>query len=492
MKRFFLTLASILTLSLLIAQTQELPDLTISGESSFKPYLHKHSLLFDHSLVMGDSLPAFIPPAVSTNENRSESYTMQHRCYLQFEGNVDYGFNSFISYYPTSEVLNALTYTLDMCSPVSKLLSVHNKLFLGTEFSSKLPLSFRLQNVSSHADDFDNTLLDFTVSHHRPIVSIGDFILKDISAQLGYSYLYQQNLGSSYKGNYLNLYLASRLDVDPVDIKAKILTREGDVGFQLSTNAKDEYMNISRLGVSVLADEYTFIPSLEFLYRSPIQKFGVVSIANEPLLESNTFLSHMEENPWIAFDDGHKLKKIPLNFKLGLEYLYPEKMNFTLAYLTIKNNSRYEIDSPVLINSINYSIPTVRYTDIFSNLTIIEAFFKLDEVNIHQGMELDLSYLSEDDYRRAPYRPLLNLDSRVSYNFSRWFFSLDILQKYFTVNHLGNDLPEAVIINIGAEYREANYAVYFELANLFNRKQYVFSELPAQGRNFYLGLKHRF
>ncbi|HPV65014.1 MAG TPA: hypothetical protein PK515_06530, partial [Candidatus Cloacimonas sp.] len=109
MKRFFLTLASILTLSLLIAQTQELPDLTISGESSFKPYLHKHSLLFDHSLVMGDSLPAFIPPAVSTNENRSESYTMQHRCYLQFEGNVDYGFNSFISYYPTSEVLNALT-----------------------------------------------------------------------------------------------------------------------------------------------------------------------------------------------------------------------------------------------------------------------------------------------------------------------------------------------------------------------------------------------
>ena len=89
-------------------------------------------------------------------------------------------------------------------------------------------------------------------------------------------------------------------------------------------------------------------------------------------------------------------------------------------------------------------------------------------------MELDLSYLSEDDYRRAPYRPLLNLDSRFSYNFPRWFFSLDILQKYFTVNHLGNDLPEAVIINIGAEYREANYAVYFELANLFNRKQYVF------------------
>ena len=492
MKHFFLTLALVLTLPFLIAQTQELPDLTISSEGSFKPYLHKHSLLFYHSPDMGDSLPAFIPPAVPANGKRSESYTMQHRCYLQFEGNVDYGFNSFISYYPTSEVLNTLTYTLDMRSPVSELLSVHNKLFLGTEFSSELPLSFRFQNVSSHADDFDNTLLDFTISHHRPVVPLGEVSLKDISAQLGYSYLYQKNLGSTYKGNYLNLYLSSCLEVDPVNIQAKFLTREGDVGFQLATSAKDEYMDISRLGMHILTDAYSFIPSVEFLYRSPVQGLGVISIANEPLLESNKYLSFMEENPWIAFSDDHRLKKIPLNFKVGLEYFYPEKVNFALAYLNLNNNSRYEVDSPVLINSINYDIPTVCYTDIFSNLTKIEAFFKLDEVNIHQGLELNLSYLSEDDYRRAPYRSLLNLDSRFSYSFNKWFFNLDILQKYFTVNHLGNDLPEAIIFNVGTEYHKANSAVYIELANLFNRKQYVFSELPAKGRNLYLGLKHRF
>ena len=96
MKRTLLILTLALTLSLLFSQTQELPDLTVSGESSFKPFLYKRSLLISPELNMGDSLPAFVPPGVPLPEKPKPIPTIKHRSYLQFEGNMDFGLNSFI------------------------------------------------------------------------------------------------------------------------------------------------------------------------------------------------------------------------------------------------------------------------------------------------------------------------------------------------------------------------------------------------------------
>ena len=89
MKRTLIIIALALTLSLLFSQTQELPDLTVSGESSFKPFLYKRSLLFSPELNMGDSLPAFVPPGVPLTEKPKPLSSMKHRSYLQFEGNMD-------------------------------------------------------------------------------------------------------------------------------------------------------------------------------------------------------------------------------------------------------------------------------------------------------------------------------------------------------------------------------------------------------------------
>ena len=492
MKRTLLIITLALTLSLLFSQTQELPDLTVSGESSFKPFLYKRSLLFSPELNMGDSLPAFVPPGVPLTEKPKPLSSMKHRSYLQFEGNMDFGVNSFISYYPDSSILNALTYTLDMRSPISEMLSVHNNLFLGTEFSANFPFSLRFQNVSSQADDFDNTVLDFTFSHHRSDLTVGSVSFKDISAQLGYNYLYQKNLKKPYKCNYLNVYLASCLEEEILNWKTKFMVKSGDFGIQIAPVYNGDIMDFSQPGIHLLADAYTIVPSLEFLYRYPITGWGVLSLSNEPLLEGNDYLSFLEATPWISFSDAHKLKKTPLNFNAGVEYLYPQKINFSLNRINIKNNLRYEIDSPVFISTSNYRIPTLRYTDVFSNLTSVEAFFKLDKLIMHQGLELELPYLTESDFTRAPYRPLLNLDSRFSYKYRDWFFNLDILQHYFSKDHCGRNLPEAIIFNLGAEYHKDNSAVYAQLANLFNRKEWVFSEQPGKGRNLYIGLKHRF
>jgi len=492
MKRILLTFSLVVTLSLLVAQTQELPDITITGESSFKPYLYKRSLLFSPELNMGDSLPAFVPPGVPLQEKPKPLPAMKHRSYLQFEGNMDFGLNSFVSYYPDSSILNAFTYKLDMRSPLSEMLSVRNNLFMGTQINADFPLSFRFQNVSSQADSFANTVLDFTFSHHRQDLALGEVLVKDLSAKLGYSYLYQKNLKNPYKCNYLDVYLAARLEEDWLSWKTKLLVQSGDAGIQIAPVYNGEFMEILNPGLHFMADAYNIVPSLEFLYRNPITGWGVLSIGNYPILEGNEYLSFLEATPWISFSDAHKLKKIPLNLKADIEYLYPQKLNFSLARLNLQNNMRYEIDSPILISTDNYRIPTLRYTDVFSDITTIEAFFKLVNLNMHQGLELEFAYLPEKDYARAPYRPVLNMDSRFVYCYNDWTFNLDILQHYFTIDHKGNDLPEAIIMNIGAEYHKDNSAVYAQLANLFNRKEWVFSEQPGKGRNLYLGLKHRF
>lgn len=492
MKRSIFTIALLIILEVLTAQVQEQPELLVTGENSFKPYLYRRSLLFSPLPDMGDSLPAFVPYVSPEPEKQTEVQTIKHRCYMQFEGNVDYGFNSFISYYPSSSLINALTNTLDMRSPIPELLSIHNNLFLGALINPEFPLSLRIQNVSSQGDDYDNTMMDFNISYYRPYFELSETNFKDISAQLSYSYLYQKIAEVPYKRNYLNLYLASSMEIEPWDIKAKLLTKEGDAGIQIASLYQDEFKRFPKVGINLTADAYNVIPSIEFLYRYPVNGFGVFSLANEPLLESNDYLSFLEASPWIAFSDAHKLKKVPLNLITSLDYLYPEKLNFSLARLNLQNKLLYEVDSPVLINSVVYRIPSVRYTDIFSNQTTLDAFFKLDKLNMHQDIELDLAYLSKDNYERVPYRSLLNLDSRFSYNYDDWFFNLDILQHYFTKDHLGNDLPEAFVLNIGAEYNRDDSAIYVQLANLFNRKQWVFSEQPGRGRNFYLGVKHRF
>jgi len=182
----------------------------------------------------------------------------------------------------------------------------------------------------------------------------------------------------------------------------------------------------------------------------------------------------------------------PLNLKTGLEYIHPPSNEFSLSRLSLFNTSKYIIQAPVYISMANYSIPGYRYTDIVSNQSSIDAFFRMGDLVMHQGLDFELSYLSCNSFKRVPYHPVLKMDTRLNYTLSHWLLSLDLFQNYFTRDHTGTNLPESIIVNLGAEYRKDNSAIYAQLANILNQKQWEFSEQNPREFNIFIGAKHRF
>jgi hypothetical protein len=241
-----------------------------------------------------------------------------------------------------------------------------------------------------------------------------------------------------------------------------------------------------------MADSYGWVPSVEFRYSDTLVDGGVFTVGNNPNLESNRFSTLLDANPWISFGDAHRLQMQPLNMKAGFEFVYPSSQLFSLSRLEVHNTSRYTVQAPVYVSTTNYTIPALIYKDIISNQSSIDAFFRMGELVMHQGMDFELAYFSRNSMPRVPYRPVFKLDTRLNYALSSWLLSMDLLQNYFTKDHNERNLKESIILNIGAEYKIDNSAVYAQLANLLNQKQWIFSEQPPRKLNIFIGAKHRF
>jgi len=489
-------LLSFFTLSLLFswlaAQTQTLPDLKVSGESGIKAYLYKRSLLFSPLLGYADSLPAFVPNGTAREELSPRAEKVKHQSYLQLEGNTVFGVNGFFSYYPQSVYLNGLSYHLQLTSPETSRISSQNNLYLGTQFSADLPLSLKLGYYSSEADAFNSRNLDISLAHYHKAITLAALDLENTNLQLGYDMLNQKNLATDFKTNYLNGYFSTQALASKLDLKLKLYYQAGEGAVDLAPAIPWEPLDFSNIRVHFLADAYNFIPSVEFSYRNPISNGGVFSCGNYPKFTENSFSSQLEDNPWLSLNNSYKLQKSPLNLVTQLEYLYSQNSDFSLSRLVLSDNLKYDLHVPILASGINYGIAEPVYTDIFSNSLQVEAFFRMGEFRLHQSCDFNLAYLSGQNMVRAPYQPAMKIDSRFYYPLKNWLMGTDILQHYFTLDHLGNHLPETISINLDTEYRQGNSAVYAQVENLLNRKIWVFSELPPQRITFYLGAKHRF
>lgn len=492
MKRLSLISLILVLLGSLAAQTQTLPDMKISGESGVKAYLYKRGLLFSPLDAFGDSLPAFVPRGAKPAPTRQLVPVMKHRSYLQLEGNTDFGLNSFISYYPKDLPLQSVSHFMELRAPESDLSSLRNNLFLGGELSPTLPLAFRLDQASATADSFSTANLDVSLAHYRLKQDFGSLTLHDLSLQLTYNYLNQELKGLSFRRDYYDLYYAGRVKSNWLDAKTKLLSQAGEAGLQIAPLLNWEPLGFSQVRTHILADAYSFIPSVEFCYRKPLTSGGLFTLANEPLLESNRFSRLLEKSPWIQFSDAHKLQKTPLNLKADLELIHPLSQDFSLTRLNLSCAMRYDHHSPILGSSLQPDVAALYFTDVAAVTSKVESFFRLGVLALHQGLKIDLAYLPRDSYYRAPYRPAFSLNTHLNYPYLNWRFGCDLVQDYFAKDHTGRNLPEAVVLNLGAEYLKGDSALYCQAANLFNRKQWIYSQQPASGRTLFLGLKHRF
>jgi hypothetical protein len=492
MKRCVVTVLASIFLCSLLAQTQTLPEIRVSGESDIRAYLYKRSLLFSPLMSVQDSLPAIIPSGKVEHSKSTRPASIPKKGFLQLEANAGFGLNSYLSIYPQASSFHSISHHMNLRAPETSLMSFQNYLVVSGELIPYLPVVFKIDHTNTKASNYKGSYFESTLVHHRAGLDLGYFRMNELMLGIGLSNLRQDVYNSSFNKDYFDVSFSERLTVGSLDIKTKVISQAGETGIQIAPLLKEEAYNLSGIRLHVLADAYRLIPSLEFHYRHQLSDSGVFSFSNIPRLESNSFTSLLERGPWIQFSDAHCLQKTPVNLRTALEYRYPQTNEFSLRSFTISNSTRYDVHSPLLTASTTYGVPTIDYTDVASSQTAVEAFFAVKDFSFYQDVVVDLAYLPNQSMHRVGYKPILSLNTNADYRYRGWTYSVDISQNYFSKDHTGRNMSEAINANVGFEYRKANSALYAQLSNIFNHRHWVFTEHPSQKRNIFLGLKHRF
>ncbi|MCK9310588.1 MAG: hypothetical protein M0P99_09980 [Candidatus Cloacimonetes bacterium] len=492
MKRIIVLTIGLLVLVALYAQTQNLPDISVKGESDIRTFLYKRALHLSPLVSLGDSLPSFIPAYTVVQSVKPNKIKDVNNGFFQFEANAGFGLDSFFSFYPKDSWIHKFSHYMDLRAPETSLISFRNHLSVGGELDPNLPFVFRLDHTTTKTNNYKGSYAETSLAHYNELIELGAIQLKDINWQLGVSNIRQEVLLDDFNKDYYDAYLSQQIKVGATNTNARFICQAGEFGMQLAPLINWEPQDITNIRFHLLADAYRFIPSVEFQYKHQISDSGKLIINNYPSLDSNSFNSILEKGAWIQFSNAHKLMLTPLKLKTSLEYTYPASNDFSLRSLLVKNLLKYEAQSPILASGSTYGVASVDFFDIASSETSVEAFFKMKDFGLNQELKVDLAYFPGYSMRRVGYIPILTLTTNANYCMKNWLFSIDICQNYFTIDHAGKHLSETVIGNLGVEHSLDGSTIYAELANILNQHQWEFSEHPSRKRNIFLGLKHRF
>jgi hypothetical protein len=477
---------------MLQAQTQTLPDIRVIGNSDLKTYLYKRSLLFSPLTNSTDSLPVFIPMGLRDSTDVKKATPKPRLGYLQFEANAGFGLNSYFSFYPRDSGFHNISHHMNLRAPEVNLLSFQNHLVIGGDMIPQLPVVFKFDHANTKAKDYKGSYFETELTHHRATLDLDFVQLNELLLSFGFTNLRQKIRFDNYNRDYIDFHTRARILRSNLDIKTNVICQAGEVGVGLAPLINWEPGSFSQIRFHILADAYRVIPSLEFNVRHQLSDSGVISISNTPLIESHSFTSLLEGSQWIQFSDAHKLQKSPINLNTSLDYRFPLTSSFSLNKMSISNKTMYDVHSPVLATGATYGVPLVQFVDVASSQTSFLAFFKMRDFSLLQELCVDLAYLPNQSMHRVGYRPILKLETNLDYYANDWVFSIDVIQDYFTKDHTGRNLSESINGNLGVEYRKGDSSLYAIAANIFNHRQWAFSEHPSYKRNIFMGAKHRF
>ncbi len=480
-----------LCFTVLYAQTQDFPDLNVQGESELRTHLNKHAIPLLPSVAQNDSLPSFIPRGLLNDNPTSKPAKNDLNGYLQLELNAAFGFNSYVSFYPKDTSINAITHRLSLQAPETDLTSLQNRLSIGAELSKNVPLVFRLEHIGSKAQDFKSSVMEFSVTHHNNKLDYRGLRFRDVHFALGLTGVQQEVLTTDEYDSNFALNVSERLVYDNLDVYSKLLAYSGRAGIHIAPRLMLDLPSLNNFRFHILADSYRVLPSLSFLYKTQLTDMLVASVANDPLLLPNNYSELMESTAWLQLPAIHKLQKMPVNLSSSFEFRLPKSDKVSLSSLKLNNNIGYKVHAPVLTQGIVYGVPNLNLTDVSSYCSSLDAFFEMQDFTFKQTFAIELGYLPGDNWHRVGYLPVLGINSLVDYRIKDWIVGFDLKQSYFSKDHLGRNLPESVIANIGVEYHKAETAVYAQVGNLLNHNQRLYSEYPSQKRNIYIGFKHR-
>lgn len=497
MSRYLLALWFLFFIPLLLdGQTQTLPDISISGESAVKPHLKKRSLPFPETKTNPDSLSGLLPRSLDLPLPDTRPVPINHHGFLKAEVNSDLGFSTYLSFYPRLALLRRISHQFDYQVPqfhtITDTRYLKHSFAAGMAISDSVSLVAKADYQDSDRYNYAAKLWEFSLDSHVPLLPLGNLRFRELTLQAAYSDLQQQLLTNESETADLNFMLSSKAQYRWLDIKSKYQYSYGVGGVYIAPALKWEPLGIKELRAAFIADSDQLIPSLEFHSRTALSDGLSFIIANDPALGASTRFDQLNRHPWLQLDKHLQLSKIPLDLTASLELLKAGSNIHSSSRFILSNHLTYSLDASILKSSSVFGVAAIDYADIIHNSTSFSLLIRKRNLVWRQAANVDLAYIAEHDYYRAPYIPMFIVDTYLGYTFRRLQVEAAFIQHYNTHNHLGNSLPEALIFNLGVEYRIRRSILYLALNNLLDKQQYLFSEYPASGVNLLAGFKQRF
>lgn len=490
MKRCLLLLMLLWTA--LQAQIQVLPDIDVSGDSQIKIFLYKKALPYSRESITSDSISAFVPSSLPFLEPpQSDPIPKSFRHFLHLQGDTRLGLDAYYKYHPSLKTVSAANAMASMRLAKKNMHSYHGGLGLGFALGERGALDFGVKHFDTEMQDLDSEYtMASLASYHDKLGPMGLNIRQMSNEIRGYQ-IEQDDSGVAFKSNGLGFTHQSLLDLAGFTWGNRLyLYSEKPV---LHSFIEVHHDKMDKFSIHVIHDGYSFYPVPGFHWHYNTNFDQQLSILNSPETKGNDHYELLEEYRWLSFDALRRNTTIPLNLKIALEDTHSSHKSFSLHRFLLANTTKYKVNAPVLRDSPNPEVPELYYSDVFSNESGIYLSFGEGKLVFDQAIVLSLGYMTNEDWLRQPYNPLLKVESTLIYRNLPFEAGLGINQHYFALDHYQKPLPELIDISINAAYDLSLHTqVYLRAENLLNSPKWQFKSLPRQDTSLYAGFVQRF
>lgn len=477
------------------AQIHVLPDLEVTGESQVKIYLYKKALPYTHDSLPGDSISAFLPtslPSPQVGEITLLKNPVRH--YFHAEAKSRMALDAEYRYIGINPQIRSLGAGMSLSSPKGNLISNHfqargNFLTLSGE-----DIATFLKYYNSDGKNLNSEYGSAELYAYKDQYKAFGYDVDRVSTGFTVYGIKQKNMSQGLDTWGMDLNHQSTFRFPDVDWGNRILLSTDNSVWQSYIETPVNFLE--KASLHIMFDGENFLPVPGFVWRYITDIDQQFSVSNNPIFVRNTYDSLLEKYRWVGLKSkGNKLKHtlIPINISFRLEDFQPTTQESFLRTFMLENRTQLAVQELNPVTSINPELPGIAATDVFSNNSTISASFGQGTIVFDQTLSLNLAYLSDQNWIRAPYQPLLAAESQITYESYPYGGELELNQLFFAVDHMQRDLPEVVDLSLEGRYDFGRYdQIYLRLENILGASIRPYRTLPNQGFSITAGIYHRF
>lgn len=481
--------------SISFAETQELPDVEITGPSVLKTTTTKGSILYNEILIpdVVDSLKPVLPkfPQEAIIQKKQSKYGI----FIDIGSNIDIKVNLI----------------------ADKLLSKQNSATACVDYTNyKKDWSYLYINSIAHRD-MDNADIDVVLkvlSSYSP-----GYIKEQYNNSLGIRYHFSNRIMKKYPIDIIldNVIHNNQIDYGNIAgygkqtyTKNNLITNvqispQKQITLDLLYNQKtpllivktafiegEEEKPLSMIKeISIALSNYRIAPGIHISKRFIRNSVNSFHLFQESSVIARNNADFASEYYWL-----NPLDKGLVTFKpINLSVIW-NNSSFRFAQRPVvvetKYNITYSIDEPILVAFTN-SLPQVYQIRALYNSANVSGLYAWQRVSINQSIELVKGWNCQSNFSSIAYQPLFKLNTELAYKDKAYLANLWVKQSYHTKNELNQIMRESIELSTRIAYNvRQDFMLYGQADNVLDKGLVTFRTFPASPRQVKAGFIYIF